>query len=273
MDTIRTRTGLVAYESSGSGTPLLLLHANPGDHRDFDAIIPPLAQGYRVIAVDWPGYGESPAIQPPSATSAMRFADALEDLIAGLGLEHIILVGNSVGGYAAARFAITHPDQVEALVLVSSGGFTAYTLVSRVFSRLKGTEFLTRRIATRFAEAYLKKRNAHTAAILARTEAGRKNPATVAADAAVWRSFLDPAHDLRARAKAITAPTLVISGKYDPVIRSDADAQTAANCIPGARLVVLETGHEPFAEDPDAFLNVVLPFLQEVTEQYAPSHV
>src|SRR5690242_12039978 len=157
MDTIRTRTGTIAYEASGQGLPLILLHANPGDHRDYEAVIPALAQHYRVIAVDWPGYGESPAPRSPESASAMLFADVLEDVISGLGLERVALIGNSVGGYAAARFAITHPTQVEALVLVSSGGFTAHNMVSRVFSRLKGTAFLTRLIATRFAEAYLKK--------------------------------------------------------------------------------------------------------------------
>ncbi|MEO8608287.1 MAG: alpha/beta hydrolase [Chloroflexota bacterium] len=273
MDMIHTRTGNVAYESYGQGLPLILLHANPGDHRDYEAVIPALAQNYQVIAVDWPGYGESPAPQPPGSASAMLFAAVLEDVMNGLGLDRVALIGNSVGGYAAARFAITHPSQVEALVLVSSGGFTAHSMVSRIFSRLKGTEFLTRLIATRFAQAYLKKRNRYTTDILARTDAGRHNPASVAVDAAVWRSFINPDHDLRARAQAIIAPTLVLSGKYDPVIKPDADGKTTADSIPGARQVIMETGHEPFAEDSDAFLKVVVPFLQEVTEQYVPSHV
>lgn len=47
----------------GEGPPLLLLHANPGDHRDYDAVIPALAARFRVIALDWPGYGAS---MPPS---------------------------------------------------------------------------------------------------------------------------------------------------------------------------------------------------------------
>src|SRR5437868_3351254 len=116
MKTIRTRTGNVAYEIFGNGLPLILLHANPGDHRDYEAVIPALAQDYQVIAVDWPGYGESPAPQPPKSASAMLFADVLEDVISGLGLERVALIGNSVGGFAAARFASTHPEKVEALV-------------------------------------------------------------------------------------------------------------------------------------------------------------
>ena len=81
----------------------------------------------------------------------------------------------------------------------------------------------------------------------------------------MWRSFSHPDHDLRARARQITAPTLLIWGRYDPVIRLESDGKSAAASIPNARLWALETGHMVFAEDPDAFLAAIQPFLREVT--------
>src|SRR5579859_5294117 len=189
MPAIKTRTGNVVYEEQGSGLALVLLHANPGDHHDFDAVIAPLAERFRVIAVDWPGYGLSSAPELPKAASAMLFADVLEDVVAALNLQSAIYIGNSVGGYAAARLAITRPERVQGLVLVSPGGFTAINAFTRLLCAAKGNEAITRLIATRFARLYLKRRNEWTAQILARTEAGRRNPASVAVDAAVWRSF------------------------------------------------------------------------------------
>ena len=55
MPEIQLSCGTVHYSESGAGTPMLLLHANPGDARDFEAVIPALSQRYRVIAMDWPG--------------------------------------------------------------------------------------------------------------------------------------------------------------------------------------------------------------------------
>ena len=49
----------VHYTAHGEGAPLVLLHANPGDSRDFEAVIPALACTHRVLALDWPGYGAS----------------------------------------------------------------------------------------------------------------------------------------------------------------------------------------------------------------------
>src|SRR5690242_19950707 len=64
---------------------LLLLHANPGDGRDFDAVLPALADRYRTFVVDWPGYGDSTAPEPGLVTPealvrvAERVIDALAD--------------------------------------------------------------------------------------------------------------------------------------------------------------------------------------------------
>jgi pimeloyl-ACP methyl ester carboxylesterase len=269
MHRIATRLGFIAYESHGEGPPLILLHANPGDRRDFAAVIPELARGFRVHALDWPGYGESPAPEPPARASAMAYADALEDFVAALAAGPAIFVGNSVGGFAAARLAITRPEAVRALVLVGSGGFTSVNAITRLFCRIKGSERVTRAVAGRFARYYLRARTADTAPILARADEERGVPWRVAVDAAIWRSFADPDHDLRARAAAIVAPTLLVWGARDPVLPLAKDGRNAERAIPGAELVALPTGHEPFAEDPPAFLAAVQPFLARVLARRA----
>ncbi len=275
MLTVETRTGKVAYEEQGTGTPLLLLHATLGDHEHFDGIVPILAQTFRTIALDWPGFGESLPPNPPQAGTAMFMADVLEDVVARLDLEPAILIGNSVGGYAAARLAIRHPERVRALILVDSGGFTSHTLFGQLFCWLLGHEWISRLIATRFAGSYLKLRTPLIDQIIARIDAGRTIPSRVAVDAALWRSFLHPEHDLRSLASQIVAPTLLIYGRYDPVIRFDRDGRNAQACLPEAQRIVMETGHEPFAEDPEAFLKAIDPFLQSLLSESSErrSHV
>jgi pimeloyl-ACP methyl ester carboxylesterase len=267
MPTIQTRIGTVAYEEQGTGTPLVLLHANPGDHHHFDDILATLARSYRTIALDWPGYGESTPPDPPQSATAMLMADVLEDVVKTLELEPAIFLGNSMGGYAAARLAIRHPERVRALILVDSGGFTTTTLFSWLFCKIKGSEFITRMFATQWAKLYLKRRTPLVQQIIARVDEGRVMPARVAVDAAVWRSFLHPEHDLRASARQIVAPTLLIYGRYDPAIRFNRDGRNAQTAIPHAQFTVLPTGHEPFAEDSEAFLQTIEPFLQSISAQ------
>src|SRR4051812_37596215 len=122
MPTLTTRAGTVAYSDAGSGRAvlLLLLHATLHDRHDFDPIIDALARRHRVFAIDWPGHGESAAAE---CITGPLLADVLEDIVDELSLKQVVIIGNSVGGSAAARLAITRPELVKGLVLVNTGGF------------------------------------------------------------------------------------------------------------------------------------------------------
>lgn len=260
MPIIKLPHGTVHYSEQGVGTPLLLLHANPGDSRDFDAITPTLSDNFRVIRLDWPGYGQSPAPSDPQHVSAMFFYEVLKDFIAALMLPPTILIGNSVGGYAAARLAIEAPDRVLALVLVSPGSFTPQNWLTRTFCALQASRFSIP--PAWFAGLYLHARNANTTSILERARNEQSHPIAHQINRAVWRSFGDPAHNLIQHAVGITQPTLLVFGKHDPVIKASSDGKIAAGSIRHATLAILPTGHLSFAESPDAFMARLLPFLQ-----------
>lgn len=265
MTTITTEYGDVHVATSGSGPAVVLLHANPGDHRDYAAVIPPLEEHFTVYAVDWPGYGESPAPTPPTEASAMYYADLLRDLVPRLGVERAALIGNSVGGYAALRLALDRPELVDGLVLANPAGFTKHNVVTRAFCRFKGSERVTRALAPTFPRFYLKRRNDTVAEMLTRAREQKSDATRIAVDAAVWRSFTDPEFDLRARAGAIVAPVLFLWGKKDPNLPIKKDGANARRALPQARFVPVDTGHAAFAEAPDDFLEVALPFLHAVT--------
>lgn len=259
MPIVRLSSGAVHYTESGQGIPLILLHANPGDSRDFEAVFPTFAQHYRVLAIDWPGYGESDAPDPHQEMSARFFCDLLREFLRAQGLSAALFVGNSLGGNAAARLAIESPDSVLGLVLVSPGGFTPHHFFTRAFCAFQGSRFALS--PRRFAAWYLKSRTATVKAMLTRASGPQATPARRALNRAIWRGFAGQDHDLRQAAHAIKAPTLLLFGKYDPVISAKKDGAVAARCILGATLAVLECGHASFAEVPDAFLAQTLPFL------------
>ncbi|MGH8494182.1 MAG: alpha/beta fold hydrolase [Moraxellaceae bacterium] len=260
MSLIQLDAGLLHVDEQGAGEPLLLLHANPGDPRDYDAVLPALSAHYRVLRVSWPGYGWSPAPEPPSSATAMLFASLLEQLVLKLDLSGVRLIGNSVGAYAALRLALAQPQRIKKLVLVSPGGFTEHTFFTRDFCRFKGREYVTRALNGVLAWRYLRHKTPVTNAMRERARREQRSPAAVAVNAALWRSFITPEHDLRSVAPQVSVPTLVLAGRYDPLIPA-AESRRAAELIPGAHCVVLPCGHAPFAEIPESFLALVEPFL------------
>lgn len=260
MPQLQTSRGTVVYDEHGSGSPLLLLHANPGDPRDYDAVLPELARHYRVIRIAWPGYGEAPPPLPPSAATPQLFAEMLERFVVELKLEGVSVVGNSVGAWAAVRLALAQPARVRALVLVSPAGFTAHTAFTRFFCWLKGKERVTRALNGLMAFLYLRMKTAVTLAMRERARTEQRTPEAVAVNAALWRAFVRDDMDLRTVAAGVTAPVMVISGRRDPLIPA-AEGAVAARALPGASFIVLPCGHAAFAEMPETFLSLVEPFL------------
>jgi pimeloyl-ACP methyl ester carboxylesterase len=98
-------------------------------------------------------------------------------------------------------------------------------------------------------------------AIVRRAVARVKEPDGARAAAAIWRSFADPGHDLRARAEELKAPTLLVWGAQDPVTSLRAGRGTHKT-IAGSRLEVFPTGHVVFSSAPEKFLRLVEPFIE-----------
>lgn len=262
MPLLTLSSGTVHYMEQGKGAPLVLLHANPGDSQDFDAVIPALAQTNRVLALDWPGYGGSDVPADPGSMTVLHFYRVLREFITALALPPAFFIGNSVGGNAAARLAIESPHLVRGLVLVAPGGYTPHSLLTRSFCRLQGSGLsLSPR---RFAGLYLKHRTPTANAMLQRAATLQSTPERVALNRAMWRSFARPENDLRQASTHIKAPTLLLFGKHDPAIPAHKDGKAALQSIPSARLAALPCGHASFAEVPELFLAQVQPFLAEL---------
>ncbi|WP_019932967.1 alpha/beta fold hydrolase [Nocardia sp. BMG111209] len=267
MRIAHTSAGELAYEVTGDGPPVVLLHANAHDHHDFDPIVPALARAHRVSAVDWPGHGVT-AANP--AITAVALADALAEFVAGLGPEPVVLIGSSVGGFAAARLAIEQPARVAGLVLVNTGGFARRTPFTRAYFRIYASRPVSRWLLPVIVRAYLRPAGPADRAVAERTLRFLGTARGRATYTSMWRSFGDPGYDLTARAARITAPTLVVWGRRDPVAPLYLGRATS-RLVPGARLAVLDTGHLPFSSAPDEFLDVVLPFVRSAHERHEHS--
>ena len=118
FDTVRTRDGRISTLSAGSGDPVVCLHGLGGTKASFLPTTAALAEDYRVIAMDLPGFGES-GKPLRAAYDAPFFANSVIALLDELGIERAHLIGNSMGGRVAIELGLLHPERVNRLAMLS----------------------------------------------------------------------------------------------------------------------------------------------------------
>lgn len=247
MPVLETPSGAVAYDERGSGEPLVMFCGGAHDRHDFDELRALLPAGVRSIAVDWPCHGESPACEGP--VSAMRLADVAEQAVERLAPEGAIVLGNSVGGFAAARMAIRRPELVTGLVVIDGGGFAGRPPHVRAICALMARPRFLRAVYPAFATLYMRPRTAADRRVRDVAVACTRRDPGLRAVSELWGSFASPGHDLTAQAGAITAPALLVWGRHDPVVPLRA-GRRMAGMIAGSRLLVVDSGHAPHTTDP-----------------------
>src|SRR5487761_127744 len=109
----------ISYHDSGSGTPILFLHSF-GHNKNlwFPQLTHFLERGFRVLAPDMPGHGESS--YDPARHGVDQIARGYIELLDSLGVGRVILAGISMGGYIALRMWARRPDLIVAMVLRNS---------------------------------------------------------------------------------------------------------------------------------------------------------
>ena len=234
--------------------PTLLLVHGIGSTRAFWDPIVPLLGGHRCVAVDVPGFGSAPPLQPPATVAA--YAAALDEPARG----PVVVVGHSLGGMIAQELALRAPDRVRGLVLCNT--IPGVTDGAREFNPALATIAGTDGSAA-VAEALLPAMFGPKP--LEGTERARERFLTdmTAADptalAAAFRAVVT--FDARDRLPSLDVPAVVIAGQHEG---NDDDQQELADLL-GARCVFLPgTSHLAPAESPTAFAAEVTPFLADL---------
>lgn len=273
----------INYAAAGSGPAVLLLHGHPQTHVVWRKIAPELvAAGYRVIAPDLRGYGDSDA--PPSDAdhapySKREMAKDQVALLNALGCASASVIGHDRGGRVAHRMALDHPEVVERLVVVDIAptatmyARTDQTFATRYFwwffliqpadlpERMIGADpayFLRRHIS-----GQVKTPGAVSDAVFAEYLRCYDDPRTIHAICEDYRAAasIDLRHDAEDADQKITAPVLAIWGEHGVVgelYDVEQTWQDKALHVTGAGL---PCGHAVPEEVPDAFLECVLAHL------------
>lgn len=259
--TAHIRDAELHWRESGSGEPVVLLHAFPLHSAMWAPQLEALPPDRHWIAPDVRGFGAAPSNGPLSMDGIAADVAALLD---HLGYERATLCGVSMGGYACFAFWRRYPTRVAALVL-SDTRATADDPPGKLARRLSAE-----RVRAEGSDAVVAQLQDRLVG-----ETTRRERPSVLQRVRAFLEEVEPASFARAQAAManrpdstpllgdIDVPSLVVVGSEDAFIRVD-DARALARSLPRGRLAVIErAGHLPSLERPDAFDEALLGFLAD----------
>jgi pimeloyl-ACP methyl ester carboxylesterase len=239
----------IYYEIHGSGPPLLLTHGYSSTSAMWQGQIEALSRRHKLVLWDMRGHGQSDYPSDPSQYSeALTVAD-MAALLDKVGAGSAIVGGLSLGGYMSLAFYRTHPEQVRALLIIDTGpGFKKDDARNAWNKRAHDTGDRFEREGLAVLKSASRERSTadhRDASGLARAARGMLTQC----DARVIESLAD-----------IEVPALVVVGADDAPFLAASDYMAAK--IPGAKKVVIPAaGHAVNIDQPQAFIEAVLPFL------------
>ncbi len=259
-----------AYIRHGQGPPLVLLHGYAGAIWNWEHQIEPLGRRFTLFIPDLIGQGLSD--KPRIAYRPSFYIEWLRGFLDAMGVERAVVVGHSMGAGLALALALTHPERVNRLVLLSgfpSGllGYIRDSHLRRLYQFRSGLLFglgyqlLGRRLFRKLLGGLVWDRSLITATVIERAYRLRKDYGRAGP---LWSSLehlADWENDYAPRLGSVTTPALIIWGQQDRFIALAA-GEDLHRTIPASRLAVLpNAGHLPMWERPDDVNRLIMDFL------------
>src|ERR1700688_2757811 len=261
MPTINRDGVKIYYEVHGSGPALLLTHGYSSTSAMWQGQIEALSKHHRLVLWDMRGHGQSDYPDDPNAYSeALTVAD-MAALLDEVGADSAIVGGLSLGGYMALAFYRAHPERVQALLIIDTGsGFKKDDARETWNKRARETGDRFEREGLEVLKSASPERSGvshRDASGLARAARGMLTQR----DARVIELLPD-----------IKVPSLVVVGADDAPFLAASDYMAAK--IPGAtKAVIADAGHAVNIDQPQAFIDAVLPFLDSLPRSVAPERL
>ena len=254
--------GETAWERHGSGPPVVLVHGFGLNRAMWQWQLPALTPHFSVLTYDLLGHGES---APPAGTPDLAmFSRQLLRLMDRCGIERAAVVGFSLGGMIARRFAIDRPDRLSALAILNSPHDRSAAERDAVRARVRQAEAegpaanVDSALERWFSPAF--RTEAPETIALVREWILRNDPAVYPR---IYRVLAEGDAEIADGLERIACPALVMTGAGDPG-NTPAMARAMAGLIPGARLAILPgLRHMALAEAPEAVNAPLVAFLRE----------
>ena len=247
----------VHYEVHGDGPPLLLTHGYSSTSQMWHGQIEALSRKHRLVLWDMRGHGQSDYPDDPAAYSEAETVGDMAAILDAIGAKRAIIGGLSLGGYMSLAFYRAYPERARALLIIDTGpGFKKDDAREVWNKRALDT-------AARFEQeglAVLKSASRERSSVSHRDARGLALAARgmlTQRDAKVMELLPD-----------IKVPSLIVVGADDTPFLAASDYMAAK--IPGAQKVVVPAaGHAVNIDQPQAFIDAVIPFLENLPQQRA----
>lgn len=254
----------VHYKDEGEGEVLVLIHGTASSLLTWDKWAQQLAQQFRVIRMDLPGFG----LTGPDKADRYEVSDDiafLHTFLKKLNVDQAHIVGSSLGGRIAWEYSIEHPQQVQTLTLINALGYAQESWPPAIhFAMLPGMETIMPKLSSRFIfsqslyDIYFDQ-DLITEETIDRYFELSLFPGNAEAFPKRVKAKLD---DQSEKIRLISKPTLILWGKEDKYFPV-ANAEKFARDIQDARLRVYEhVGHLPMEEVPDQSLEDLVSFIR-----------
>ncbi|MGV9738873.1 alpha/beta fold hydrolase [Nocardia farcinica] len=270
---VTTQDWTLHYHEAGTGHPVILLHGSgPGatGWSNYEPNIAALAQHFRVLAVDMPGWGGSDAVGAADADRYDHVATLVQFMDA-LNIDRAAVVGNSMGGITAVRFAAEHPERISHLITMGAVSGPRPKLFGPADGPTEGLKVLFRGYFDPSVESMRQLVNVMTfdpafatdALVERRSRDAQARPEHLANFLALAKQGKGPipAWASWEQIAGITAPTLLIHGRDDRVVHFE-NSLELVSLIPNSRLLLLgRCGHWAQLEHAAEFNRIVADFI------------
>ena len=265
--TVETPSGTIYYNEAGSGPVLLMLHGSgPGatGWSNFGGAIKQLANDFRCIAVDMPGWGRSAEV----TFEKRNHCETALEIIDALGIDKVALIGNSMGGMTALQFSARHPERTSHLITMGPGapGVRYFGAGDGPTEGLKllqaGYVDPSPKSIRRMVNIFTYDKDFATDALIAqRSAAAMANPNHLKNHIESFGKF--PKNRLTMEeCMSISAPALLIHGRDDRVVHYE-NTLFLVSAIPNSRAVILNRcGHWAMLEHLNEFCRLVADFVE-----------
>jgi pimeloyl-ACP methyl ester carboxylesterase len=270
---ITTPAGVLRYYDAGEGPTLLFLHGSgPGvtGWRNFRGVLHTFAARFRCLILEFPGFGVSDDFGGHPMITAQG---AVTPFLDALGVDHVDIVGNSMGGGVGINFAIHHPDRIGKLVTIGGIGTNIFSPGPSEGIRLlqEFTEEPTRQRLVDWLNSMVYEQSLVTEQLIEERWKLATDPETLASARRMYSKAafaqmmaMMKAADVPmpwAQMHKVAAPTLLTWGRDDRVSPLDM-ALIPMRTIPNAELHVFPNcGHWAMIEAKEAFESTVMAFL------------
>ncbi len=262
----------VSYVEIGEGPPVLFVHGLGGSWRNWLENIPHFADRHRVVAIDLPGFGLSPA--PPEPVSMASYGSFLLRFANAVGLSsETALIGHSMGGFISTEAVLEDPGRFRCLVLASAAGVSFATMRDSRKAALGLLIRLILPIANQRVERNLGRQRLRTASfagVIAHPNLIRREilwelgSYAVNSPSLIEAAYALAGYDTREQLPKIDLPTLIVWGEQDRLVPVNA-AWEYNRRIAGSELSIIhDCGHMVELERPARFNSEVEQFIHTV---------